>query len=38
MKEEQWGSGATKNRCGVASITHEPKALPSATEAVQYDD
>jgi len=24
--------------CGVASITHEPKALTSATEAVQYDD
>jgi len=38
MKEEQGGAGATINRCGVAYITQEPKALTSAPEVVQYDD
>jgi len=32
------GAGATINSCGIACITQEPKALTSATEAVQYDD
>ena len=30
--------GATKDHSGGASITHEPKALTSAAEAVPYDD
>ena len=37
MKNNE-GAGATINRCGVAYITLEPKALTSASEAVQYDD
>ena len=38
MKEEQWGSVGDKNLYSVANITHEPKGLTSAAEAVQYDD
>jgi len=30
--------GATQTRCGVGSITVEPKALTSATKRVQSDD
>jgi len=32
------GAREPLKHCGVASITHEPKAWTSATEEVQYDD
>jgi len=37
FKKNNGGAGATRNLCGVASITHEPKALISATKGVEYD-
>jgi len=37
-KEEQWGRGGPQKQRERAKITQEPKALPSATETVQYDD
>jgi len=38
MKEEDRGCGGHSNCCDIATITQGPKALTSATEAVQYDD
>jgi len=36
-KKNNGAAGAPKYRCGIGSITHEPKALTSATKAVQYE-